>query len=82
MSAQEKMKAALDQIKIPSYEIKVYGSRFTVECLSMKAATSWAALVAKFATVQAIKESLVEAKGSHSANEPAFIRVYRVYALA
>ena len=58
MTAQEQMKAQLAKSGIPHKEIQVFGSQIIVTSWSREAANKWAGLLAKFATVRGVVESV------------------------
>ncbi|ABQ38474.1 hypothetical protein [Bradyrhizobium sp. BTAi1] len=55
---QQRMQALLAKAGIPAKEIKVYGSQIVVTCHSRNAAERFAALIANFAKVRGIVESV------------------------
>jgi hypothetical protein len=58
MTIQEQIKAQLERSGIPHKEIKVFGSQIIVISWSRDAADKWARLIAKFATVRGVVESV------------------------
>jgi len=81
MTAQQKMKTALEKAGIPFKAIECYGSQIVVTSFSADAANKWAALLGKFATVRGITHSYddaVENKGT--CLKPTMVEVYRTFA--
>lgn len=80
-SPQSRMQGTLEGVGLPYREIKVYGTRITVECVSEATASKWASLLATFATVQGVIPSTVQAAVQHGTSLcPTMILVWRVYA--
>lgn len=59
---QERLKAQLVKSGLPYKRIDCYGSQIVVTAWSLDAAKKWANLLAKFATVRGIVESMDETK--------------------
>lgn len=58
MTVQAAIKATLEKAGIPAKEVKVYGSQIMIVCWSRDAADKWAVLIAKFAKVRGVVESI------------------------
>jgi hypothetical protein len=81
-TAQETMKKKLEELPIPSKEIRVYGSQIMVTCWSLAAAKKWHGVLRKLSP-----ERLRIGPGTDYAKEnkgtnllPSTIQVYRVWA--
>lgn len=67
--------------RIPVKEVKCYGSQIVVTCWCEQSARKYADLIAKFANLRSIKESLDEkAKNRQARLSGKYVKVWRVYA--
>ncbi len=80
----DKMRQLLEGSSLPRLEIKVYGQRITVECLSHKAAQRWGRLLAgaKLRNVQILKTTVLAKVNQKTVMNPSRRQVWRVYAEA
>jgi hypothetical protein len=80
MTPQEKMKAKLESLPIPAKEVRVYGSQIVVTTYTRDAAEKFAAVIAKFATVRSIIDSVDDLKDQKAAytrrNDPGLVKEY------
>lgn len=79
-TAQEKMKAALLKVKLPSRSIEVYGSQIVVTCLSVESANAWAPILRKFAKVKTIALKSLDETQESTVFDRKYVTVYRTYA--
>lgn len=77
---QEKIKAVLLKSGIPVKEVQVYGSQIMITAWSLDAANKWASVVAKFATVKRVMESMDDDKvNTNTVMNPSWHKVWRVW---
>ncbi len=78
---QAAMKAKFEQCGLPYKQIEVYGAQIVVTAWSRKAAERWADLIAKFATVRGVIESIdYNAENTNTVMLPSSHKVWRVFA--
>lgn len=81
MTPQEAMAAKLAETGIPSKEIRCYGEQIVITAWSRDAASRWADLLAKFATVRGIVRSRDDARVNRNTTlKPSTVEVWRVFA--
>jgi uncharacterized membrane-anchored protein len=82
MTIQAQIKTTLAKAGIPAREIEVYGRQIVITSACQDTARDWAALLAKFATVRGIVETVDEAKDqSHRTTiRPKYVKVWRTFA--
>lgn len=80
-TAQEKMRAALMKVDLPSRSIEVYGSQIVVTCLSIESASAWAPILAKFAKVKAVALKSMDETAKSNVFDRKYVTVYRTYAV-
>lgn len=82
MTAQSKVKALLEKTGIAAREIQVFGSQILITCASQEAAQKFAGVIANFARVRSVFESLDYAKANQVGQmSPTMIKVWRVSAV-
>ena len=82
MTPQQAIQAKLGTVGIPAKEIRVYGSQIMITAWSEGAARKWARLLAQFATVKAMKESVEYTKvNAGGCLNPSTYRVWLVWAV-
>ncbi|OYV54528.1 MAG: hypothetical protein B7Z76_14225 [Acidiphilium sp. 20-67-58] len=72
----KKIQAILESIDLPRREIKCYGSQIMITCAGRQSAEKWAALVAKFARVRNVFETVDEVRTNGGAIN--YVPVWRV----
>lgn len=77
-----RMKAKLEQAGIPFKDIEVYGSQIVVTSFCRDSAGKWATLLAKFAKVRGVIETLDDAvRNRGTVLRPSKVRVWRTFAV-
>ena len=81
MTAQQRMKVALESLDIPKKTVEVYGSQIVITAWSEDAAKKWASVLSKFATFRGITHSLDYNKvNTNSVMLPSAHEVWRAFA--
>jgi hypothetical protein len=81
MTPQQRMKARLESLGLPYREVKVYGSQISVECACQATASKWASLIAEFARLKGVIESLAYTKSTEGCFSRDSFKVWRVHAV-
>ncbi len=81
MTIQQQLRDAMAKSGIAHKEIEVYGSQIVVTAWSRDAAVKWADLIAKFATIRGVIESMdYNAENRNTVMLPSAHKVWRVFA--
>lgn len=82
MTVQEKFRALLGKVDLPSKSIDVYGSQIVITCHSESASEKWASILRKFSTVEKVAlKCLDDAKvNRNTVMNPSRVTVWRTYA--
>lgn len=81
MTAQQKMAATLAKTGIAHKRIHCYGSQIVITSHCRATADKWASVLAKFAKVSAVIESMENAVENHkTCLNPSMVKVWRTFA--